>query len=442
MSTQYYRTSSQGRSVSRAPMEAANATSDASYASPYGNAATAELVRASGDEAAAEVTLDQVDGLSRLGFAAMILVREGLLAADAGVGVATDAVVDAGLLGADGSAVRPDDLPTRAEAVAITSRYYGLETVARGDIQQVFFDLPASHWSADRVYGALKARFFTGHDDRTFRPDDAAPAPLLQQLLQWGPAGVGQAEYRFDPTLLGGAEAVIGGGSLDTPGSAQSLDVDALPTRDLSGSDAERAQDALDIIAALRVSGDSAAARYKDDGVKSYCNVFAHDYCQQMGAFLPRVWWNDGEAALAAVKAGEPLEAVVNQTVHEVRANGLQKWLTEWGARFGWTEMGTTDEATLRSAQDAANAGHIVVVTGSAAPSEDQQNNLGGGHVTVVRPEDAAVGLTAGVNASGKWVPQQAEAGLGYNSSGSTAGYFLGQSLSSYTGGTRVWMHE
>lgn len=416
-----------------------------------GNQATLEKLGLHRDaevdaEADADLVLDLVAGSgTRYGFAKAVLVRAGMCEAEATPREVRELAHQEQLV-KEGQDARWSAPATRAEAVKMAMVGFGLPVVEGAAVKQVFRDLPPMHWSAPYAYGALAARLLSGYDDRSFAPNDAASEALRTNLLEWGPSGEGEAPYTFDPRKPGGVEA-IKGLTGDTTSTSRNLNIDrsATGTRQEGASEKENAGKAIDIISALDPVGNP---RYQS-GASSYCNVFAVDFAYAMGAFLPRVWWNDPEGALAASQRGEPLDGF---STFEVRANGLHKWLNEWGRRFGWALLGDAhDEAALREGQSFANKGHVSVITGSTDPPEALQWSTGGGHVTVIRPETEAAGKgtedeqCAAATTSGAYIPLQAEAGLDSedgrgNTSGSTYFYFLRQ-MSQYKGGISVWVH-
>ena len=64
---------------------------------------------------------------------------------------------------------RPHDLVTRAEMVAIISRYFGL-TEIKGDTG--FNDVPSSHWAAGYINAAKQSGIINGIGDGRFAPDE------------------------------------------------------------------------------------------------------------------------------------------------------------------------------------------------------------------------------------------------------------------------------
>lgn len=117
-----------------------------------------------------------------------------------------------------------------------------------------------------------------------------------------------------------------------------------------------------------------AHARYWPAHGKTYCNVYAHDFCTLAGAYLPRVWWT--EPALMRLARGEQVAPVYGVSLREMRANDLCRWFKDWGLAFGWRQTGS-----LTKLQEAANAGVIGVIV--ARRVEESRS----GHITIIAPE-------------------------------------------------------
>jgi hypothetical protein len=122
---------------------------------------------------------------------------------------------------------------------------------------------------------------------------------------------------------------------------------------------------------------DSAAKahkRYQPGGGKTYCNIYAYDYCYLSGVYLPRVWWRP--AAIAKIIAGESVKVEFGRTVRELRANDLHDWLEDYGRDFGWRAVLNLDEL-----QAAANAGEVSILVAK------RRDNGKPGHIVAVAPE-------------------------------------------------------
>lgn len=167
------------------------------------------------------------------------------------------------------------------------------------------------------------------------------------------------------------AGAVTRRTNLPNEGGAYPLSEANMPKRG-NGSAATRRAEIAAIIAWLD-SENAAHLRYKPAG-PTYCNLYAHDFCTLAGAYLPRVWWTS--RAIERLRAGEKVEPAYLDTVDEMRANALFRWLTDYGSDYGWRQTGT-----LTKLQDVANAGGLGIICG--------RNTVEGrsGHIVMVVPE-------------------------------------------------------
>ncbi|MCO5123143.1 MAG: hypothetical protein M9915_05305 [Rhizobacter sp.] len=137
--------------------------------------------------------------------------------------------------------------------------------------------------------------------------------------------------------------------------------------------------------------------RYRPRSGLTFCNIYAHDFCSLAGVYLPRVWWSS--RALLRMAAGETVEPRIGDTIGEVRANDLFRWLRDFGPDFGWRQTGT-----LSKLQDEANQGAIGLIV--ARRKEDGRS----GHIVAVVPEDDV--QRARRNAAGEvTAPVQSQAG-------------------------------
>lgn len=114
--------------------------------------------------------------------------------------------------------------------------------------------------------------------------------------------------------------------------------------------------------------------RYQPGGGRTFCNIYSHDYCALAGVYLPRVWWS--QRALMNLSQGHTVEALIGDTINEIRANDLFRWLAEFGPDFGWRRTGT-----LTKLQQGVNQGAIGLIV--ARRKEDGKS----GHIVPVVPE-------------------------------------------------------
>ncbi|HUG22645.1 hypothetical protein [Piscinibacter sp.] len=115
-------------------------------------------------------------------------------------------------------------------------------------------------------------------------------------------------------------------------------------------------------------------ARYLPREGLTFCNIYCHDFCHLAGAYLPRVWWT--APAIVALSQGRAVEPLIGNTIVEMRANDLFRWLRDFGPLFGWRQTGT-----LTKLQLAANQGAIGLIV--ARRKHDGRS----GHVVAVVPE-------------------------------------------------------
>jgi hypothetical protein len=179
------------------------------------------------------------------------------------------------------------------------------------------------------------------------------------------------------------------------PAGALSVQEAGQPRR--VGDDAEALRNALNrIIDWLAVDAIN-HVRYKPRLGLTFCNVYAHDYCHLAGVYLPRVWWT--QKALLQIAAAQPQEPLLGNTVDEMQANNLFRWLRDFGQQFGWRQT-----SSLSKIQQAANQGGIGLIVARRV-----QDGLSG-HVVVVVPEGDQV--SAKRNSAGEvTAPVQSQAG-------------------------------
>ena len=179
------------------------------------------------------------------------------------------------------------------------------------------------------------------------------------------------------------------------PAGAHSLNEDGQPAREGSTA-AELVASIARIVDWLGVDR-PANKRYQPRAGLTFCNIYAHDFCFLAGVYLPRVWWTP--RALLDIAAGRRIEPLIGDTITELRANDLFRWLRDFGPGFGWRQTGTLDKL-----QQGANQGAIGLIV--ARRREDGKS----GHIVVVVPEMTDV--PARRNAAGEVIaPVQSQAG-------------------------------
>lgn len=161
------------------------------------------------------------------------------------------------------------------------------------------------------------------------------------------------------------------------------------------------------------------SARYQPRDGRTYCNVYVADYCYLAQVYLPRVWWTS--AAVARLANGQKVTAAYGDTIREMRADDIYRWLLDFGALFGWRRAASVSEL-----QHAANGGGVGIICA------DREAEGRSGHITIVVPENHE--QLAKRNASGVLEqPLQTQAGernKRYGSSGSN--WWLGKQFIDY----------
>ena len=204
--------------------------------------------------------------------------------------------------------------------------------------------------------------------------------------------------------------------------NAHSLNESGQPGR--GGQTALELRAEIDAIASWLAVERASHRRYQPRSGLTFCNIYAHDFCHLAGVYLPRVWWSS--QALLALDRGETVEPRLGDTIDEVRANDLFRWLRDFGPGFGWRRTGT-----LSKLQDEANQGAIGLIV--ARRKEDGRS----GHIVVVLPEGDA--LRARRNAAGEVVaPVQSQAGAtNFERSLGRAGWWNGEQFAE----SAFWLH-
>ncbi|CAL8479563.1 glycoside hydrolase domain-containing protein [Caballeronia sp. S22] len=142
-------------------------------------------------------------------------------------------------------------------------------------------------------------------------------------------------------------------------------------------SDATGAKQVKMLTAILQWLDVAVSERYQKSDGKTFCNVYAADYCYLAGVYLPRVWWTG--SAIAMLAKGQKVVAAYDTTVREMRADDLYRWLLDFGESFGWTRF-----SDLTELQAIANAGGVGVICA------DRATDGLPGHISVVVPETEA----------------------------------------------------
>jgi hypothetical protein len=180
------------------------------------------------------------------------------------------------------------------------------------------------------------------------------------------------------------------------PAGPFSLNEPGQPLRSNSNDPSVLREEIMKIIDWLNVEKQT-HKRYQPGEGKTFCNIYAHDFCHLAGVYLPRVWWT--QRAIEKLARNEAVPPLLGSTIEEIRANSIFGWLRDFGERFGWRQTGE-----LTKLQNAANLGGIGLII---AKRIDEGRS---GHVTIVVPE--LDNLKAKRNENGEVVaPLQSQAG-------------------------------
>jgi len=201
-----------------------------------------------------------------------------------------------------------------------------------------------------------------------------ADGAMLSSLLAAVAAGKGRSAYTAaqafsEMKTLVGASAAYTGGEM-VPEMAW------IPTSPaVTGDESCRSPELLErIIAQFNVESSARYTPYKN-GRDTYCNIFVWDVTSALGAEIPHY---------VDAQTGQPRRYPDTAGARELDANGVCRWLSAYGSRYGWTEV------SAETAQEYANRGYPAVTA--------WQNPAGAGHVQVVRPsKDGAYDAARGV---------------------------------------------
>ena len=179
------------------------------------------------------------------------------------------------------------------------------------------------------------------------------------------------AKHRVEPVWMPRKSATVT--KRTAKANAHSLNEPGMPGR--GGTTPDLLRDSVhDVIAFLNPQNVTRHARYAPRGSLTFCNVYAHDFCALCGVYLPRVWWT--EAALAAIAGGATVVPFYGNTIQEMRANDLFRWLAAYGGRFGWQRV-----LSATDLQNHANLGAVCLIIAR------RKNDGASGHVSMVVPD-------------------------------------------------------
>ena len=187
--------------------------------------------------------------------------------------------------------------------------------------------------------------------------------PIVEPATQAPTSGVVEVFMPRPAGLVTKRTAIAGAHSLNEPN---------MPTR--KGSSPAELVGSINGVIDYLDSPKSTHKRYLPRSGLTFCNIYAHDYCTLCGVYLPRVWWTPG--AIEKLAQGQTVKPLIGNTISEMRANDLFRWLRDFGPRFGWRQTGT-----LTKLQQEANQGAICLIV--ARRKEDGKS----GHIVAVVPE-------------------------------------------------------
>ncbi len=206
------------------------------------------------------------------------------------------------------------------------------------------------------------------------------------------------------------------------PANAHTLNEPGQPAR--KGETAEALRQSIAAIVEWLAVDDADHDRYQPRDGLTFCNIYAHDFCLLAGTYLPRCWWST--PALLKLAAGQQVEANIGDTLREMRANDLFRWLRDFGPGFGWRQTGT-----LTKLQAQANQGAVGLIV--ARRKEDGRS----GHIVMVVPETEE--HSARRDAAGEVVAAlQSQAGAtNFQYGRGTANWWNGQQFAEFA----FWIH-
>ena len=155
--------------------------------------------------------------------------------------------------------------------------------------------------------------------------------------------------------------------------------------------------------------------RYQPGQGKTFCNIYAHDYCHLAGVYLPRVWWSG--RAIAELAQGQEVTPRLGATIDEQRANDLHRWLRDFGSQFGWRRIESASASQLEVNQGAVGlivarrrvegrSGHIVAVVPETS-TETARRNSSGDVTAPLQSQAGSVNFRYGNGRSNWWLGQE-----------------------------------
>lgn len=102
---------------------------------------------------------------------------------------AAEVLVELGVFQGDSQGnFNPDNSITRAQAATVICRLVGVEEEAQTMTQQVFSDVPSSHWAVGNIAKAAELGIIGGYNDGSFRPSNPVTQQQMIKMLvcAWG----------------------------------------------------------------------------------------------------------------------------------------------------------------------------------------------------------------------------------------------------------------
>ena len=206
-------------------------------------------------------------------------------------------------------------------------------------------------------------RGFAAADFLVPAPADVTEIPAVPLMMGAPTSGIVEVSMPRQPGLITRRKEVAGAHSLNEPD---------MPAR--KGETPDELQTGLNAIIDYLASDKAAHKRYKPRDGLTFCNIYAHDYCSLANVYLTRVWWTPG--AIERLAQGEAVQPLIENTIMEMRANDLFRWLRDFGPRFGWRQT-----STLTKLQQEVNMGAVGLIV--ARRKQDGKS----GHIVAVVPE-------------------------------------------------------
>lgn len=249
-----------------------------------------------------------------------------------------------------------------------------------------------------------------------------APAPVPRRAAAAKGARATALTAAFTPPAVSMPRASGSVTRRRDPASAHSLNEAKQPGR--PGGSAEALRGELGAIVDWLAVDNPAHKRYQPRAGLTFCNIYSHDYCHLAGVYLPRVWWTT--PAILSLAGGTQVAPLIGNTITEMRANDLFRWLRDFGQGFGWRRS-----ATVTELQQAANQGAVGLIV--ARRKEDGRS----GHIVAVVPETGTE--RARRNVAGDVVaPLQSQAGArNFGRGPGKAGWWNGEEFAE----SAFWIH-